>query len=384
MTRAAVLFVILTSAIWTSASSLKAHRPRTNKPSPFALERDKTLRKAQVWFAPETPIEGAKLDRNPGGGDSFSADQTVACRFKPGGIGGSTPKFECELESGEKVKVKYGADNPEVYAEVAATRLLAALGFPADLMYVVGRVRCFGCPADPFKELKCLWKEGASTETCFPHLDYATHRDFEHAVIERALIGRRIETKKEKGWGWAELSKIDPGAGGASRAQVDALRMLAVFLGHWDNKAKNQRLLCRDDSNTPKSKEEASAETAECQSPLAMVQDLGATFGPDKVDLEKWAATPIWADAATCTVTMAALPYGGSSFDDARISEEGRAFLARLLGKLSTTQIRELFDGARMQHYPHRNPKQRNVDGWVRAFQEKVRAIVDRPPCPAL
>ena len=58
--------------------------------------------------------------------------------------------------NGEIVKIKYGRSNPEVYTEVAATRLLAALGFPADRMFVINRVRCFGCPPDPFPALECV------------------------------------------------------------------------------------------------------------------------------------------------------------------------------------------------------------------------------------
>ena len=44
--------------------------------------------------------------------------------------------------------MKYGRYNGEVYAEVAATRLLWALGFPADRNYPV-RVVCAGCSEDP-------------------------------------------------------------------------------------------------------------------------------------------------------------------------------------------------------------------------------------------
>ena len=40
------------------------------------------------------------------------------------------------------MKVKYGRDNAELYTEVAATRLMAALGFPVDRMFVVAAVRC--------------------------------------------------------------------------------------------------------------------------------------------------------------------------------------------------------------------------------------------------
>ena len=158
-------------------------------------------------------------------------------------MGGSTPKFDCELPNGDKVKVKYGRDNAEIYAEVAASRLLNTLGFPADRMYVVKSVRCYGCPEDPHVGMQCL-NEGGELDACFRNLDYNVYHDFDYAVIERGVKGRRIETETTSGWTWFELEKIDPAAGGASRAQVDALRLLAIFLGHWDNKNKNQRLLC--------------------------------------------------------------------------------------------------------------------------------------------
>src|SRR3954451_21941388 len=100
-------------------------------------------------------------------------------------------------------------------------------------MYLVAQVRCQGCLADPFKDLQCL-NEGRSKAQCFPAID-ATHVEvFEYPVIERTLNGRRIEKGAERGWSWKELSKIDSAAGGASRAEVDALRLLAIFLSHWD------------------------------------------------------------------------------------------------------------------------------------------------------
>jgi hypothetical protein len=191
--------------------------------------------------------------------------------------------------------------------------------------------------------------------------------DFDDVIIERPRRGRHIETSKIKGWRWRELSKIDPAVGGASRAHVDALRLMAVFLSHWDNKPENQRLMCVDQK---------------CSRPLAMVHDLGGTFGPFKVDLEGWANRPIWADPATCLVSMRGLPYEGSSFDDVRISEEGRAFLADRLGRLSDDQIHRLFAGARFDRAPRKDPDGGHIAGWVRAFQTKRDAIVKRPSCP--
>ena len=191
---------------------------------------------------------------------------------------------------------------------------------------------------------------------------------FDDVFIERQRKGKRIETRKVQGWRLRELKKIDPAAGGASRAQVDALRLMAVFFSHWDNKPENLRLICLDDN---------------CKRPLAMLQDLGGTFGPFKVELKGWANRPIWADAATCMVSMRGLPYDGSSFDDEKISEEGRAFLAARLGKLSDDQIRRLFEGVRFTRAPSKDPEARDVMNWVRAFQAKRDAIVNRSPCLA-
>src|SRR5438045_2421572 len=67
---------------------------------------------------------------------------------------------------------------------------------------------------------------------------------FDVAVIERRLPGRPIKAAGAEGWTWPELDQIDPAAGGSSRAEVDALRLMAVFLSDWDTKSSNQRLLC--------------------------------------------------------------------------------------------------------------------------------------------
>jgi hypothetical protein len=374
--------VTLALALFLSPVALSSQK---SEPPPTA-EHEDAIRRAQVWLAPAVPIERARLGENPPGPDSFSPDQEVVCTFKPAYMGGSTPKFDCELPDGDKVKVKYGRDNAEIYAEVAGSRLLNALGFPADRMYVVKRVRCYGCSEDPYRGMQCL-NEGGDFDACFRNVDYDKYHDFDDAVIERSVKGKRIETDTTSGWTWFELAKIDPAAGGAPRAHIDALRLLAIFLGHWDNKNKNQRLLCLDQSESKKADGFSGDREAECRRPVAMIQDLGATFGPleapTKIDLATWSKTPIWADAATCTISMQDWPRGGKGFPDVRISEQGRQFLATRLSKLSERQIRDLFAGARVSRYPRQNAERNNLDQWVRAFQAKERAIVDHAPCPA-
>jgi hypothetical protein len=359
---AAVLALVAAVTLPASAQSKKDDWPP---------EHEAAIRRAHVWLEPKVPVESADLAANPG--DEFKRDQVVQCRFEPEPLSGNTPKFDCRRPDGDVIRVKYGARNPEVFAEVLATRLLSALGFPADHMYVVAGVQCAGCPPEPFTALQCLGTRGATKESCIGKIDEAQSRLFEPAVIERQFEGHAIESDKRKGWAWDELSKIDAGAGGASRAEVDAFRLLAVFLAHWDNKPENQRLICRG----------AKAQDDNCRQPLAMVQDVGATFGPDKLNVNRWRAFPVWADRASCRVSMHTLPYGGSSFPDVRISEEGRAFLASRLGKLSRAQVRALFAAARIDMFASKDAASRDVERWVDAFMQKVDAIVGRPPCPA-
>ncbi len=97
-----------------------------------AAVREQALRSARVWRPPAIAVADAVLGRNPSVAGSFADDQDLTCRFLVREVGGTTPKFYCTLPGGEVVKVKYGAGNAELHAEVAATRLLTALGFSAD------------------------------------------------------------------------------------------------------------------------------------------------------------------------------------------------------------------------------------------------------------
>ena len=121
-----------------------------------ARVRADALRRARVWTRPTPPVASADLAANPPGPDTFSPDASVPCTFVLRPSQGWSPKFECVLAGGEAVKVKYGHNSVEVFAEVAASRLLSALGFGADRMYVVREVRCLGCPRFPYPKVEVL------------------------------------------------------------------------------------------------------------------------------------------------------------------------------------------------------------------------------------
>ena len=335
--------------------------------------RHDALARARVWREPADPIDHVDFTRNPGDDDPLDPTQPISCKFLPRVTSGTTPKFDCILPGGRVVKVKYGG-SAEIHAEVAASRLLAALGFGADRMDLVTRVRCFGCPISPFRAYQAL--ELARMDGVYTRrIDYAHYRDFEWAAVERRFAAASIDTPEVQGWGFYELEKIDPVRGGSSRAHVDALRLMAVFLHHWDNKAENQRLVClsepQGDHNGP------------CPQPFAFFQDLGSTFGPKKVNFASWSTRRVWSDAATCELSMKDMPYAGATFGTVRIKEEGRRFLADKLQQLSEAQIHTLFTAARFAEHHWRWDAGADVANWVRAFQQKVREIADREPCPS-
>jgi hypothetical protein len=291
------------------------------------------------------------------------------CRYEPEATSGTTPKFDCTLASGETVKVKYGP-NPEIPAEIAATRLLSRLGFAADDVSLAARVRCFGCPRSPYRSRQMAeWFFLAGVLDWF--LDFREYAEFTHVAVERKLDARAFEIGAFKGWGFYELPQIDPARGGASRDDVDALRLVAVFLAHWDNKTSNQRLVCledrRGDSDAP------------CGAPLVMLQDLGATFGPRKTDYLGWRHAPLWRDAEGCAVSMQQLPYRGATFsDDVVISEGGRRLVADRLGAMTRAEIEALFLDARFPDPDTRQFGSPRVGPWADVFQDRVAAIRNR------
>ena len=377
MTRPPLLFLL--AALAVSTACRKAEPPAgTGQPTSAAPalvtteQREAALRSARVWREPAIPIARANLRINPAGAGSFKDDEVVECKLLIKGMGGTTPKFDCERPGSDVIRVKYGRGNPELHAEIAATRLLSTLGFGADRMFAVKQVRCAGCPAFPFQALKCFAETGMQMPCFAGGVDYSTTTDFDFVSVERRLDGRRIESTPDQGWAFYEIDRIDEASGGSPKAHVDALKLLAVFLAHWDNKAENQRLLCLPGGDHP---------DGSCSRPLAILQDLGAAFGPNKLDLHNWRNRRVWSDARRCRVTMKDLPWSGATFPDQTISEGGRQFLLSLLTQLSNSQVEDLFAGSRVELSEGVTAESRQPAAWAAVFSDKVRQIREAGPC---
>jgi hypothetical protein len=324
----------------------------------------------------------------------FHPDDKVSCDFdKPGSqMGGKTPKFSCKItkvESSngqvqvltaqmdeEPVKVKFGAADKEIYAEVVSTRLMWALGYYADAWFPV-KVECNNCPSDP--------ESGSGSKAT---------RTYDAATIVRKYSGHKMYElgKEEQGWSWKELDDNN----GRPISEKDGLKLLGAFLQHSDNKPPQQRLVCDgvkvDQSTQPF--------TTTCQESKMIVQDVGATFGSGglftsnstaKMNLHEWSGEELWKKTgkpgmseADCPVCQARLKKSLTATDglsDPTISEEGRRFLGGLMCQLTDAQIGNLFKAARVAEMPEYHASdgsfKQGLDEatiqkqWIEAFKVK-------------
>jgi hypothetical protein len=339
---------------------------------PAKETRPSLIARAQVWMP--TDVATMDIKTGPAAKDAFPFLATVQCDYLKKQLGGKSPKFACTIAPDDEVKVKFGGANGEVYAEVAATRLLWALGFGADRMYPV-KVICRKCPP-----------EFGGTEMS------DGNRLFDPATIERKMPGK--DYPGDAGWSWQELETVDERAGGATRAQRDALKLLAVFIQHTDSKPEQQRLICLKGAKTEKA--EANTEASDkaeggtsCAHPFMLLNDVGVTFGHantfnansiGSMNFNEWSRTPVWKDRTKCVANLPKSMTG--TLDNPTISEEGRQFLADLLGKLSDSQIHDLFEVSRV-HLRLRSPRDlksgvASIDDWVDVFKRKRDEIATR------
>lgn len=316
--------------------------------------RQALIRKAKVW-AP-THIPSLDLLNGPDEAGDLPFNAVHECRYVRKKRTGTSPKFHCQAPHDESRKVKYGSGNSEVYATVASNRLFWALGFYVNRNYPV-QVHCPDCPRNPWDN-----PDGAPGD-----------RLFNPAILEHLIPGFKIEEpgRKNQGWSWPELDLVSESAGGATRAEIDALKLLAVFIGHTDSAHRNQRLHCLD---------------AACSQPILYIHDLGTTFGSSvkaqgepsgSMTYRYWRRDPIWQDPSRCIARLDARESGSDLLRFPKISESGRKFLADLLIQLSDDQIRDLFRASRAERYD----TDASVEDWLRTFKSKRRQIVEHR-CP--
>ncbi len=240
-----------------------------------AATRDRLIRDAEVW----TPRDVASVDmlQGPLSVAGMGPGDTVTCRYsqertkasKDGG--GATKKFFCTDERLGVIRVKYTREAP---GKTAATRLLWALGFGADPVYAV-TVKCVGCPDDPWASFDKQQNGHESKSVAADHVASfdmaAVEFRMEKAAKANGGVLTELAEKKDQGWSWKELDNVDPSKP-ELKVHRDALKLLAAFIQHGDNKSQQQRIV----SIRPQG---ASFEVPAPENVLLYVEDVGATFG---------------------------------------------------------------------------------------------------------
>lgn len=320
-------------------------------------ERSSFIQEGKVWEQPQYEIGSQSLSGITTQCQKFSPDEVVTCSYlkpKRGKISsGWTPKFYCLSENGEKLKVKYGQNNGEVFSEVFSSRLVQLIGFKADCNYPVRKVICTDCPENPFEYSKQYSQFNESPDEAF------SLREYPYVLIEKKFgeeIIAEIDDQEVEGWGFDEfLTPALVHQDSEQNLAREALTLLMSVLEHGDNKRSNQRLYCKSDLDR-----NGKCPTTE---KYLVVQDLGATLGtykfkdekgklinlPPKTSFNFYQSAPIWnlwTDARWSRCTAQVLAVDGeteaATLKQQQISEAGRKFLENLLSQVSYKQIQEL------------------------------------------
>ena len=361
-----------------------------------AAARHEALRRARV--REKVDVASRDLYNGPPGALPFKVDEEIRCDFVAKPLRGWSEKFFCRLPDGRVFKVKYveGDRFKEVYGEVLGSRLFWALGFYTDRILPV-RVVCRGCPRHPWHWVNAghnprHLNEAGTIPPLPPEAEVGTWT-FDPAALEELFDGLPIEEHPNQGWTWRSLDEVDAGAGGATRADLDALKLLAAFTQCADNSAEQNVLVCprgevtRDGAGGPA-----------CRQPIAYVGDLGAVFGrgglttayAGRVDYDAWAGLSVWRDSGSCTARLYGIggPLRTTTLRHPVVGEGGRALLDSLLRQLSDRQIADLFRAARIERLHQTTSDGRGgrrevtIDDWVNLFKRKRDEITRHPGCP--
>jgi hypothetical protein len=369
------------------------------------------LAHAAIWRDPE-PLSPEALLTGPSAIFPYTFAQATAaggigCRFtKPGReLGGHSPKFLCTTSDGHALRVKYWdpelqSGNREVFALVAASRLMWALGFETEHALPLN-LQCDDCPDHP------MTGEGARRK-----------RFYLGVLQEYPASGPLILSRhdRDQGWSWRELDDaikgLPPGPDRVrQRTHFDALTLLGVLIQHGDRKPEQQALYCDGAVDLAAGSTQAwdkadraevllqAPNTAACAHAAAMIVDFGATFGgagrtsseaSAKMNLDAWRSKTVFKDNSTCrgrlTVSLAA---GSDGEGDPVISEDGRRFLLEQLQRLSPAHLRAIFSAARVDQIRGSAKRAADsgnstaIDEWVATFQDKVRQIAAQRCQPA-
>ncbi len=223
-----VVTATLATALFCNSAAVVA-QDASKKESRRAKTQQASVAEPVFWIDPGD-IRSKNLFYGPGGKDESPA---APFKYLSEDKGGTTPKFDVEDAKGEKWRGKLGV---EAQSETAASRILWALGFGANINYLIPDTTVAGAHARQ--------KRGRDM------IDPNDH------VYNLRLQKKPDGMKRVAEWNWRDERF-------KGRREFNGLRVMMAVLSNWDMKPDNNAVM--EDKRSGNS--------------IYEVSDVGATFG---------------------------------------------------------------------------------------------------------
>jgi hypothetical protein len=354
--------------------AFKAVQGKSIKFQCWQLDADRRLLDEDTGAVIPTTDVKIVLEQNSGGedrahlyarSDTANADEIDADRFKVKYLDQAPPA--------------HGPRFNEVFTELAASRILWALGFPADHVYPVASVACVGCTATPFES---KLKKNDATLGGPPDV-------FRTVTVEREIPWSEIDPDNDETWSWRDAAQYYSSGifTAAQKVEYDAYR-LALGLFNYHNAIDVQnRVACAEFKA-------GASNPRVCTKPYIFVQDLGSTFGKDRFllanlrgDIAAWRSQTVFKNAAACE--LRARLEG-----DRQVLEAARALMVERVKALDRDRVREIFRLARFDQMDQKQLKEIRktepdeakvrataLDQWTDVFMQRLAEIATARNC---
>lgn len=327
------------------------------KKAPPDVELQKQGRKV-LWEQP-ADIASRDLMSGQGGREHFPASGATY-EFVKEDLGATNPKFTVRDAQGGKWKIKLG---DEARPETVATRFVWAVGFHTDEDYFLPQVRVSGLPEHVHRGQNFIDADG---------------------TMHNARLEKEPDDEKKLGiWRWSD----GPFTG---TREWNGLRVMMALVNNWDLKDENNTVYEIREKGI-KHQRDPGLSQKEDPELIYVVSDLGAAFGPvrldlarksDKGDLTKFRHTTfirrVHADRVDFAVPGA--PSAFFIFNPAEyfrrrrlmwigknVPRDDARWIGSVLAQLSPAQIRDAF---RAGGYP---PEQ--VEAFASILQSRIRDL---------
>ena len=216
----------------------------------------------------------------------------------------------------------------------------------------------YGCPRYPFPTLKLVTL--AARRRPSRGVDTTTRSTSTGSRSSESPLVSPSGPPAVRGWALEELARVSS----ASRTHADALRLMAMFLAHWDNKPENQRLVCL--SGPP-------GATADARGRSRCSRTSAARSGR-----ARWTWTGgQWADldGSAARSEHGEMPHDGATFVTGTIPRRADSFWRRADACSAIARFRHYFSRRPLR------PELRRAANGPRCSSRACRAIAEGPSC---